>query len=702
MVGLSFRLKGAQVTNLRQGKGEVRWALLSVLLFIGHCFLLQTAVGRSFPLQDMDTLGSRAIQRSYLIENVTIVGVKKSEVIPSQTLSGEVLQRLNSHSVADALRYFSGVQLKDYGGIGGLKTVNIRSMGSHHVGVFFDGIQVGNAQNGVVDLGRFSLDNMEAISIYNGQKSTIFQSAKDYASAGSVYMETRRPVFDSTRRDNIRVTLRGGSFKTINPAVLWEHRFGEGVSGSFNAEYLYTSGEYKFRYTKRGGYDTTEVRRNGDVHARRAEAALFGKMDEGEWRAKFYFYDSERGYPGASVREEPGKFRHQDRQWDTNFFLQFSLRQRMASLYSLMLNGKYTYDYLRYRSDPSLDVTTMHVDNRYRQQEAYLSVANLFMITSWWTANLSVDGQWNKLNADLPHFAYPQRYTLLSALATSVYHGDISFQGSLLYTHVTDRTKRGGDEVESKNKITPTVMVSYKPFEEKELSVRAFYKRIFRMPTFNDLYYEFIGNKSLDPEYTAQYNVGAVYSKNWEHPVFKRLEAQIDAYYNEVENKIVVVPTSNQFRWTMLNLGYVEIRGVDVALQGYARKGEVTIHTRLTYTYQKARDFTQPGSEFYGDQIPYVPWHSGTVILGGGFRKWDLNYSFIYTGERYQQAAEIAENYTQPWYTHDLSLSRNLCLKRYQLRVSAEVNNLFNQQYEVVKCYPMPGTNVKLTLNLIR
>ena len=81
------------------------------------------------------------------------------EVIPVQQLSGAQLQQ-QLHSVADAIRYFSGVQIKDYGGVGGLKTVNIRSMGTNHVGVFYDGIELGNAQNGTVDLGRFSLDNM--------------------------------------------------------------------------------------------------------------------------------------------------------------------------------------------------------------------------------------------------------------------------------------------------------------------------------------------------------------------------------------------------------------------------------------------------------------------------------------------------------------------------------------------------------------
>lgn len=46
------------------------------------------------------------------------------------------------------------------------------------MGVFYDGIELGNAQNGVIDLGRFSLDNMEAVTLYNGQKSAISNRRK--------------------------------------------------------------------------------------------------------------------------------------------------------------------------------------------------------------------------------------------------------------------------------------------------------------------------------------------------------------------------------------------------------------------------------------------------------------------------------------------------------------------------------------------
>ena len=143
----------------------------------------------------------------YHIREVVVTGrVVRREVIPVQELSGERLQRLNSHNVADALRYFSGIQIKDYGGVGGLKTVNIRSMGTNHVGVFYDGIELGNAQNGTVDLGRFSLDNMESVTLYNGNEKCAveFPPTGTFAPDGKYDLQRFDPQGIFGRRGNSR------------------------------------------------------------------------------------------------------------------------------------------------------------------------------------------------------------------------------------------------------------------------------------------------------------------------------------------------------------------------------------------------------------------------------------------------------------------------------------------------------------------
>ena len=672
---------------------HLRWILCLILsLFITLPAISQSRVRHQTSLSD--TL--------LKLKEVTIYSNRmQKKMSPVQILSGKELEKLNVYSVADALRYFSGVQIKDYGGIGGLKTVNIRSMGSHHVGVFYDGIELGNAQNGVVDLGRFSLDNMEVISLYNGQKSAIFQPAKDYSSASAIYMQTRKPLFKGEKKNNLNIGVKGGSFSTINPSLLWEHRFNERISSSISTEYMYTSGRYKFTYAKKDGYDTTAVRQNGDVRMLRLENAFFGKIPKGEWKTKAYLYNSERGYPGAAVREEPGKFRHQDRQWDTNLFVQGSFQNYFKPWYSLLANGKYAYDYLHYLSDPRLDVTTMYVDNHYRQQEIYASAAHLFTIYPWWSISLSNDFQWNTLRADLIDFVYPTRNTILTSAATSFDFNRLMLQASLLYTHVDDNTRTKGANAGTKNKYTPSVIATWQPLTKLPLNVRAFYKKVFRMPTLNDLYYTFIGNKDLKPEYTTQYDVGITFSHTWNNHWLKSLDLQIDGYYNEVDDKIIAMPTSNQFRWTMINLGHVEIRGLDAAIRGEWGFGKVELSTLFNYTYQKAQDFTDPTSEWYGGQIPYIPWHGGSIILNGSYQTWSCNYSFIYTGERYEAVANIPENYAQPWYTHDFSLSKTFQWEKTRIRVTAEINNIFNQQYEVVQCYPMPGTSFKIKLNVM-
>ncbi|RZL98156.1 MAG: TonB-dependent receptor, partial [Pedobacter sp.] len=170
---------------------------------------------------------------------------------------------------------------------------------------------------------------------------------------------------------------------------------------------------------------------------------------------------------------------------------------------------------------------------------------------------------------------------------------------------------------------------------------------------------------------------------------------------NQVKNKIVAFPGGANFRWKMINFGYVEIKGLDVKVQSdWKFNEEFFLQARATYTYQEAQDLTSPESPYYGAQLPYTPWHSGSMILNSIWKSWGFNYSFVYTGDRYEAAAEIPENYVPRWYTHDLGLTKSFSLYGKSMRMSAEVNNLLNQQFEVVESYPMPGTNYRFTLNI--
>ena len=615
------------------------------------------------------------------------------ETIPSQTLGGEELKKLNSLSVADALRYFSGLQLKDYGGVGGIKTVNIRSMGTNHLGIFYDGIELGNAQNGQIDLGQFSLDNVEEISLYNGQRSAIFQPASDFGNAGSVYIRTKAPRFMMGRRYNLLVRAKYGSSDTFRFSSLWEQKLSDHISSSLSTGVLTWSGRYKFRYRRvtednTVAYDTTAVRHNGDIWAFRIEENVRGGIADGYWNVKAYTYHSERGIPGAIVNNV---WRRGERQWDHNTFGQAVFQKSFGDKFSTKALAKYAYYVTRYVNN---DETQIHVDNTYRQQEMYFSTSNVYEILSKWSVSMSYDFKWNKLNANMVDFAFPHRYSNFVSLATALTLSRIQAQASLVEQVVKDHVKYGASS-SSRSTLTPAFFVNVYPFESKLLAVRAFAKKSFRMPTFNDLYYADMGNSKLNPESALQYDLGFVLNKDWKQGIVDHFRLQVDGYYNTVHDKIVAYPKGQQFRWTMLNLGKVHIKGVDAMAEvGLEPAKDWKVTARLQYTYQDARDVTDPNTSYYKDQIPYIPWHSGSAILGLSWREWDLSYSFIYSGERYSQQENILYNHLQPWYTHDMSVVYHA--RRWSARL--DVNNIFSQDYDVILNYPMPKRNYMLTL----
>jgi len=634
--------------------------------------------------------------RSIVLKEIQINEIlkRKTHLSPTsvQVLSGAELKRLNTLSVADAVRYFSGVQLKDYGGIGGLKTINVRSMGSNHTAVFYDGVQLGNAQNGQIDLGKYALTNVDEISLYSGQRGELLQPAKAFASASSLFIKTKAPVFNQSRQ-TLDASLKTGSFGLVNPALLYAYQIRQNLAISLNLEFLNANGKYKFRRTN-GTYDTTVVRSNADILAYRIETGLYGKTaDSSKWDLKFYKYQSERGVPGAIVSN---KYDFNQRQWDDNTFLQASYQNNPAKRYNILIHAKYANDYMRY-TDPTMISDEGILNNIYKQQEWYLSAANVYHLSNSLDFSLSGDFSRQTLNANLKYFAYPTRNTLLVVAAGKYHIKRLELQANILATRISEAVKMY-NSAGGRTEYTPTAMFSLQPFQTPNIRIKGFYKSIFRMPTFNDLYYTFIGNTNLRPEFTKQYDLGINYQMSRAQKYLKLFSVQTDVYYNQVRDKIVAIPTLNLFRWTMVNLDAVSIKGLEINIKSLYKFGNVEWNSNASYTYEKALDVTKTGFT-YKNQIPYIPLHSGSFTSGLAYKNYGANYSFIYTGARYSQKANIPVNYVEPYYTHDLAVYR-LFGNHHQYKINAEVNNLLNQDYDVVLNFPMPGRNLRFTLSI--
>lgn len=617
-----------------------------------------TAGAQTSRLDSVQTLG-----------DVSVVGVKPHYLTPSQTLRGDMLRNLSATSVADALKYFSGVQIKDYGGLGGLKTVNVRSLGSQHVGVYLDGIRITNAQNGQIDLGRYSLSNMESVSLYNANRNERLQSASEYASAATVYMQTKRPTQTTYTMEygcgSFGLNKLKGYFALKNLLFV-------------DAEYQHSDGDYAFRFRSEQE-DTVGTRHNSDITFYRLEAAGFYKG----LSTHVYYYNSERGLPGPVIRRLSDQWDSTDRQWDENFFIQSSYKHSWEH-FGLKTNLKYSYDYLHYLQDPRTNAATMYCNNHYTQQDLYGSVAAAWN-TRYVSLTASTDLRWSDLNADVYKFAYVYRIdskSLLSAIAS--YRG-FEANIALLYTHISDHTRGAASPL---SRLTPMYLASW---HGGPLTVRAFHKRIFRAPTLNDLYYTLVGNAQLRPEYTSQWDLGVDYKD-------RHLHLAVDLYTSRIEDKIVAIPMKCQFRWSMVNFGLVRSLGISTTA-GYDRTwGKLALSANTNYTCQRDRDFSSPSDPEYKNTIPYSPLHSASIIVSLGYDGWSACTSWLYTGDRFALISNNKEDMLGAWQTVDLKLSKTFTVSRHSLQTTIECNNLTDSRHEVVKRYPMPGRNWKLTL----
>lgn len=599
--------------------------------------------------------------------------------------------------LADALRGLGALMVKDFGGIGGLKTVNVRSLGSAHTGVFLDGIAVEDAQNMQVDFGRFSTDDLRAVEVYNGQKSGRLMSAKEYGSASAVYLETARPA-----RNRTVLRIRGGSFGTVNPSFTREQMLGGKTALRLSASALRSSGKYRFHVSRYlegedgllRGYDTVMVRQNGDVSRVQAEGQLFGSVRGGDWQVLGSFQSLERGFPGPVVRRPSVFPLSAERQEDRSGFVQGLFRTSVSDRYAIALRGKAEDSRTHYSTHPELNPAALPYDNRYHQQSAYLSAAHLLSVGERLSFHLATDLQYNRLKADILQFADPSRLTFFGAGGADLDLGKLRLSGSLLYTAAYDRFRKqaGGFSLENsfRDAWTPSLILCLEPLEGTVLT--AFAKHSCRLPSFNDLYYTLVGNSRLRPEDALQFGAGirssVALGSGW------TLGGRAEGFANRVTDKIIAVPTANQFRWTMYNLGKVGILGSDLVFD-LRREGPVEAGLSARYTFQKALDRSNPGSLTYGNQIPYIPVHSGSLTLDLKWKGLTAESVTVLTGKRYSSSANIPDYAVDPWMTTDLRLACTFPLRKERvLTLRMNLNNLLGRQYEIVQGYPMPGFNV--------
>lgn len=621
------------------------------------------------------------------LEEVTISTSSKSiniySVTSEHSMDSKTIEATGSLQVSDALKYFGGVSVKDYGGIGGLKTVSVRGLGACHTAVAYDGIIESNMQTGQIDLGRMSTYQISSIRLVNGTDNNLLQPAILSASATTLNVESRKPHFDKGRLFNLNSSLKYGSFNTIGAMVALENKLSEKWASAISAEWTESDGNYP--YTQHNGNMSAVVRRNNsDTHRLKAEIALTAENTRiGNLNIKSYLHSSEQGLP-TNILYNPTT---SERTWYNDFFIQGQSKTNISANSTLLVTGKYSYNQSRYLNT---DVNNLSgkTDNNYIQHQAYLSAVFRYSITPTLSASVAEDISYSALHGNNYNNERPQRREIIGAYRIKYANERVTMVAGVNHIHTTDVDI---------NRLSPSIAANMQLIPDWGVSMRASAKEAVRIPTFNDLYFEQVGRRDLKPEKARLYSAGAVWSRE-----FSNLDATIysDFFYNDIADKISAVPGKSIAMWMMRNIGHTISRGVESGTEVSAICNKSRITLSASYTYQRAMDKTNPSGTTFNHQLPYTPRHSGSAILTIETPHLCGSLNSFASGSYYSNSYNGKEYRMSPYSETGISLWRVFRLNRASIQLRTEVINLFNTEYELVTNYPMPGRQFRTGINI--
>ncbi len=256
--------------------------------------------------------------------------------------------------------------------------------------------------------------------------------------------------------------------------------------------------------------------------------------------------------------------------------------------------------------------------------------------------------------------------------------------------------------------FVPYLGFDFRVIKDADLILKGNIARNYKVPSLNSLYWQPGGNPDLQPEEGLSYELGVEYQvvlgsggsgfASGGH----LLITELTAYRSDINNWIIWIPSFKGY-WEPQNIRQVLARGLELTAQLHGNLGPVSYKTAGTYAYTRSTNYGDPlvwSDESYGKQLPYIPVHSGNVMLNFSWRGFFLTWQHNSYSERYTTSSNdlTRRDRLYPYFMNDLILGKDFRWNKISFSAEFKVYNLFDETYHSVLYRPMPGRNYLLML----
>jgi iron complex outermembrane receptor protein len=581
------------------------------------------------------------------LEEVFVSNVKLREFSTGQTLIkiDDSVSKLSRPTLGEALRFNSPIYFKE-NGLGMVSSPSFRGTTASQTAVLWNGININSQFNGQVNFNIISTAGIDEVTVRGGGGSVVYGTG---AIGGTVHLNNRLHFNQGFKNE---LFLQYGSYNTVDARYKTE---ASGELWSLSIAGARNSSDNDYEYPDNG------ENLNGQFFNNTLDVGLAYKIAPKNYlRAFSSFSHAGRHFSLIRPSETPTKYRDINSrnllEWETGIS-HFKSTTKLAFL----------DESFRYYENLSSDKYS------FGQAETFIARNDL----------------------EYTGFKDVKLASVLSNTHTSGEGSGIDdnsrniFSAALLLKH--HATQRFSYEAGLRKELTnnyesPVLFSAGAKYEFSSFyALKLNASKNFKIPTYNDLYWNPGGNPDLKPETSLQGEIGN--SFRW-----RNFDLDLTAYYIDIKDMIRWLPASGGI-WRPQNEDEVRSYGLEGLLGWEKHIGNGFLRLKGIYSY------TVSENQKTSKQLIYVPYHKVTGSAGYAYGRWNFDYQLLFNGEVFTRSDNDPKYNLDAYTISNISTSYAFGQEK-SYRLGARVRNIFDEAYQNVEDRWMPGVNFNIYLNL--
>lgn len=570
------------------------------------------------------------------------------------------LHLAQNNSLSEFLQNSTPLSIKAYGT--GLSTVSSRGTGSSHTAIVWNGFNIQNALNGLVDLPLSETGAFEHIGVKFGGGSAIYGSG---AIGGAIYLDND---IANKKGFHSELGLLSGSYGLMGQSMKISTGNNK-MAAAFRLSHQASKNEFIYKNTADIGQPLKYI-----------ENAAFERFN---LTGSFFFNIGKNHFLKINAwesRNDRGVIPTMTAQNDKAHLE--DAHSRITAEWSFFKNNTVTKARAAYFDEDNFYRSTIVDSSRNRVKT---TIGEIEHNIEWrnnqslrmginWTHNTALTNNYEK--------TYERtRLAAFSAYNIKIFKTDFSFavRQELLDKQFIPFTYSLGFQ---------RALLNIENAPQLRWILRGSASRNYNLPSLNDLYWTNLGNPNLKAENGVSVELGT--DLNVQHSPTISSKISFTSYAMKTKDWIQWSPNSEGV-WKPANLNTVFSKGVEAFYKWAYLKKDFSTHFNINYQLAQSTDTE-------GYQLLYTPIHSSNAGVFLKYKKLYFQYNQSASSRRFSTTDN--STWTKAFSIGNSTIGSTFSIKKCTLDASFKITNIFNADYQIIAFYPNPRQQMFINVSL--